>query len=164
MQGGGDDGEGVASACFGHVHDGLEVVREGEGHGGVGAEAEAGDAHHAGGCGGGANGGVGGDRRGRDGAGRTEGGGDSGVEQAEGGRGGQRGEGGGGAPVARREGAGGADEPRRNQSTSAVVRGESAVLAKEISSMNWAGVVRPPHKRAVPAHRVSTELTCWRSW
>ena len=71
---------------------------------------------------------------------------------------------GGGGAVAKREGARGADTPRRNPSTSGVVCGGSAVLAKEMSSWNSAGVVRRPHKRAMPARKVSAELTCWRSW
>ena len=57
VESGRDDGKGVAPASvrIGHVDHSLEVVGEGDRHGGVGAEAEVGDAHNAGGCEGGAD-------------------------------------------------------------------------------------------------------------
>ena len=71
MQGGGDGGEGVAAAGINvrDIHDALEVVCEGDCHGGVRARAEAGDGDDAGGRGGGADGGEGGNCGGRGGAG-----------------------------------------------------------------------------------------------
>ena len=101
MQGGGDDGKGVAAArvSVGDIHHGLEVVCEGDCHGGVRAEAEATDAHDAG-----------------EKVGTTE----AEALPAAGSE---------GAPEGRsRLGAGGAEAPRRNKSRSAVASGGRAVL------------------------------------
>ena len=97
MQGGGDGGACVTAAGVSvrDIHDGLEVVREGDSHGGVWAKAEAGDADDAGARWGGADGGEGGYCGGGGGAGGGKCGGARGEQQAEGGRGGEwRGRGG----------------------------------------------------------------------
>ena len=71
VQGGGDGGECVSAAGVSvrDIHDCLEVVREGDNHGGVWAKAEAGDADDAGARWGGTDGGEGGDCGGGGGAG-----------------------------------------------------------------------------------------------
>ena len=51
MKGGGDGSEHMPAAGIGvcDVHDGVQVVGEGDRHGGVRTQAEAGDADYAGG-------------------------------------------------------------------------------------------------------------------